>query len=79
MDTFFDHKNVLPSCLVFEVGSKNKIDRVMNVDVSTSEIEVCSDPICVIDGEVVTEKRKFSAIYPIYAGIPFPCMFLCFP
>ena len=81
MDTYFDHTNVILPSPVFKVGDKDSIPCVVSVDVSKSEIEVCKIkfPLRVVDGKVETDRMKFSAIHPIYAGAPLPCMFLCFP
>lgn len=75
---FFNHKNVLPNCSIFRVGQVAPIGYVLTVDTDTAQIKVTPRPFRVEGGEVVTEIKQFSAIHPIYAGIPFPCMFLCF-
>lgn len=76
---FFDHKNTMRNCSVFRVGDESAIENVLSVDTSDKEITFCDKPVKVDNGEVITYKMKFSAVAPVYAGYPFPVMFLCFP
>lgn len=76
---FFDHKNTMRNCSVFRVGDEFPIENVLSVNTSDKEITFCDWPVNVENGEVVTHKMKFNAVAPVYAGYPFPVMFLCFP
>lgn len=75
----FDHKNTMRNCSVYRVGDELPIENVLSVDTSDKEITFCDRPVNVENGEVVTYKMKFNAVEPVYAGYPFPVMFLCFP
>ena len=76
---FFDHKNTMRNCSVYCVGDESPIENVLSVDTSTKEVTFCDKPIKVDGNKVLTHELKFTAIAPVYAGSPFPCMFLCFP
>lgn len=76
---FFDHKNTMRNCSVYRVGDELPIENVLSVDTSTKEVTFCDKPIQLDGDKVLTHDLKFTSIVPVYAGSPFPCMFLCFP
>lgn len=76
---FFDHRNTMWNCSVYRVGDEFPIKNVLSVDASTKEVTFCDNPIQLDVDKILTHNLKFTAIAPVYAGSPFPCMFLCFP
>ena len=75
---FFNHKNVLPNCTVYQVGQVAPIADVLSVDTDAAQIKVVPRPFKIEGGEVATEIKQFVSIAPIYGGGFVPCMFLCF-
>jgi hypothetical protein len=75
----YNSSNAMPTCSCWVVG-EGEVDMVESVNTETGEARIYQKPLCFLsDDTAVMEIRKFSAIRPIFAGYPAPCMLLMFP
>ena len=75
----YSYTNAMPTCSCWVVG-EGRVDMVESVDTDKGLAVIYEKPLVVQrDDRLAMQVRKFSAIHPIFAGYPFPCMFRMFP
>lgn len=75
----YDYSNTDADCWVVLVGT-GRIKRCASVDTKNATATFYEEPLIVIDEERFKMfTGQFSAIHPVFAGSPLPCMILIFP
>lgn len=75
----YDRENVAPRCSIYDVDTKERIQRVVRVDVGLGEVEAAVYPLEITaSGEIVTKTLHYRSIHPIRGGRHLPCLFHCY-
>ena len=75
----FSHYNA-PGASVYDIEGREKIEKVMTVDVAAGEVVCVASPIRLdwTGKKVESDTLRFKMIYPIYGTAPTPKQFHCY-
>ena len=71
--------DVMPRTRVYDVDTKERIDKVVAINATAGWIQVADQPLRVTDHyHIATRRIRFGAIHPIQGLEPLPCLFHCY-
>ena len=75
----YDATNCQPGCSVYDVDTKQRIDRVVAVNANAGWVQVAEQPLRVTTHEhIATRRIRFASIYPIKGREHRPVLFHCY-
>lgn len=63
---------------VYDLDTGQKLTQVASIDTSTGEVVCFETPLRTAGYEVATYTLRYTTIYPIFGGSPWPVLFHCY-